>query len=102
MQYDGVNMTDLDAIMAVEDADDEETYYRGLQASINSGTCWHMQGSIGRAAADAIKAGVCALGPERRRDYYGNVVPARSDMADDRPGSAAYVEAHSPFGGLLE
>lgn len=95
-------MTDLDAIMAVEEAADEETYYRGLQASINSGTCWHMQGSIGRAAANAIKAGICALGPERRRDYYGNVVASRTDMADDRPGSVAYVKDHSPFGGVLE
>lgn len=95
-------MDAIDAIMAVEEAADEETYYRGLQASINSGICWQMQGSFGRAAAAAIKAGICALGPERRRDYYGNVVPSRFDVADDEPGSAAYVEAHSPFGGVLE
>lgn len=60
-----------------------------LQEAINSGLAWNMEGSVGRAAHDAIENGACVLGTERRKDYYGNVVPSRFDV---KPGSKGSIE----------
>lgn len=60
-----------------------------LQRLINSGDIWHFEGAAGRSAMDAIKAGVCAVGTGRRKDYWGNTIPARSDL---QPGSFGTIE----------
>jgi hypothetical protein len=53
-------MSDLDAIMVLEgdDADDQDRF-DAMQALIDSGTVWKLQGSYQRAAAFMIDAGHC-------------------------------------------
>ena len=80
----------------------EEDETRAMQALVNSGTCWKLQGSYGRAAMDAIEAGWVALGVEPHVDYYGNPVPSRFEVKDGTKGSTNFVREHSPFGGILE
>lgn len=64
-----------------------------LQALINSGQAWRLDGAVGRAAMDAIEAGVCVLGEEGRYDYYGNYVPSRHEVQPGTKGSIEYAEA---------
>lgn len=63
-----------------------------LQALINSGEAWRLEGSIGRAAHDAIEAGVCVLGEVGHRDYWGNYVPSRYEVEPGTKGSLEYAE----------
>lgn len=55
------------------------------QNGINSGQCWHMEGSVGRFAMSMLEAGVCVLPEERKRDYYGSTIPSRNDL---KPGTS--------------
>jgi len=71
---------------------DEFEYYQALQRQINAGSIWHMQGSMGRAAMDAIESGNCVLGVERFRDYWGNLIPARTDVKNGTKGSRLFVK----------
>lgn len=48
-----------------------------MQKWIDSGTVWHLEGSIGRAAMDMINNGQCILGEKGHKDAYGNYVPSR-------------------------
>ena len=65
-------------------------YYRALQRRINDGSIWSLEGSAGRAAMDAIDAGLCVLGRRSVRDYYGNLVPGRRDVVSGTKGSVSY------------
>lgn len=67
-----------------------------LQEWIDSGTAWLLEGAVGRAAMDALRAGACVLPPERHRDYYGNTVPSYLDVQDEAgsTGSVANAEAY--------
>lgn len=47
-----------------------------LQEHIDSGLCWRLEGSFGRAASQALEDGACILSNSFQSDYYGNVVPA--------------------------
>lgn len=67
-----------------------------LQALIDSGDAWRLEGSVGRAAMDAIEAGVCTLGPTGHRDYYGNYVPAVHEVEEGTKGSLQYAQALRP------
>jgi hypothetical protein len=58
-----------------------------IQNMINSGQCWHMEGSIGRMADSCLEWGICMLPEERHQDYYGSTVPSRNDVAPDTKGS---------------
>lgn len=78
---------------------DEQDEIRALQTMINGGH-WSFQGSVGRAMMAAIEAGVCALGPEPARDYWGNRIPSRSEVEPGTKGSIEYVEEHSEYGVL--
>ena len=64
-----------------------------LQALINSGLAWRLEGSVGRAAMDAIEAGVCILGEVGHRDYWGNYIPSRHEVEAGTKGSVEYAEA---------
>lgn len=64
-----------------------------MQIMINSGQVWRLQGSYGRSAMDAIKAGDCMLGEEEREDYWGNPVPPRAHIKQGTPGSREHVVA---------
>jgi hypothetical protein len=64
------------------------------QSLINSGTAWRLEGHVGRTAMYLIEDGLCALGPEGHRDYYGTYVPGRDEVEPGTKGSVEYVEAH--------
>lgn len=82
-------MITLEDILDAEDSD-AETQAVALQKLINAGQ-WSLQGSMGRAMMRAIEDGLCMLGPNAARDYWGNVVPARAWVQDGTKGSRAYV-----------
>jgi len=65
-------------------------YYLAMQRTINSGM-WGMQGSHGRAMMEAISAGLCMLGKDEARDYYGNPVPSREQVKAGTKGSYDFV-----------
>lgn len=65
------------------------------QVLINSGMAWMLEGSVGRECMRMIESGNCMLGIERRRDYWGNMVPARRDVQAGTKGSREFVVEHS-------
>ena len=63
-------------IIDYEDGEqDQEDTVAMFQDMINDGSVWRLQGSYGRTAMDMIRAGLCVLGEEGHRDYWGNYVP---------------------------
>lgn len=76
-----------------EDASPEEQV-RCYQQLINTGQAWQLEGSVGRAAMDLIESGVCALGPEGYRDFWGNYVPSRHEVQAGTKGSVEFVADH--------
>ncbi len=64
----------------------------GWQKSINFGDVWNSAGSIGRNAHRMMEIGLCLNAPEKAKDYYGNVIPSRSDVIGG-PGSLPFVKA---------
>lgn len=63
-----------------------------LQALIDSGMAWRMEGHIGRQAMAAIEAGECVLGERAFTDYWGNRVPSRYEVEPGTKGSVEYAE----------
>ena len=72
-----------------------------LQDLIDSGTAWVLEGSIGRAAMSAIETGLCVLGTEAHWDYWGNRVPARTELAPGSLGTIEYANAQREERGEL-
>jgi hypothetical protein len=62
-----------------------------LQNLIDNGEGWQSESDLGRAIVKALEDGTCVLGPVAHRDYHGNVVPARADVAPGAKGSLAYA-----------
>ena len=58
-----------------------------LQDLINSGTAWKPEGFTGRSAMDALRSGACMLPTEAHYDYYGNKVPARTELKAGTKGT---------------
>lgn len=83
-------MADLSAIWR-EDADEAEVI-AAYQDMIDSGQAWLMEGSVGRTAMRMIEAGVCVLGEEPHRDYWGNRVPSRFEVVPGTKGSVEYAQ----------
>lgn len=46
-----------------------------------------MEGSVGRAAMEALRSGACMLPTVRYTNYYGNVIPSRYDIKKGTTGS---------------
>lgn len=82
-------MVDLSALWR-EDATFEETV-EAYQDLINSGQAWLMEGHVGRTAMSLIESGHCTLGPDRVKDYWGNTIPAITDVIPGTKGSAEYA-----------
>ena len=61
-----------------------DDYLIAMQRRINDGSIWLFEGSAGRAAMELLDAGVCLLPKTRTRDYWGNTIPARTDL---KPGT---------------
>jgi hypothetical protein len=57
------------------------------QNLMNSGDIWKFEGSVGRSASDMLGAGILMLPDERKYDYYGTIVPARSEVLDGTKGT---------------
>lgn len=89
-------MADLTALYR-EDATPDEIV-EAYQAMIDSGDAWRLEGHVGRVANALIQEGRCMLGPERRRDYWGNVVPSRFDVVPGSPGSEQFVRDNDERG----
>ncbi len=62
-----------------------------LQNLIDNGEGWKSESDVGRAIVQALEDGTCVLGPVAQRDYHGNVVPARRDVAPGTKGSLEYA-----------
>lgn len=62
-----------------------------LQEWINNGQAWMLEGSVGRAAMAAIEDGACVFGTESNTNYWGNVVPSRTDVREHSVGSMQYA-----------
>ena len=88
-------MIDFELIDAVEGDVDMGPfeYYSVLQAAINGGTAWRLQGAYGRELMAAITSGFCMLGEAAATDYYGQYVPSRDDVKPGSIGSWEYVVA---------
>jgi hypothetical protein len=61
--------------------------YAEMQKLIDSGVVWHMEGSLGRAAMDALTSGACMLPTTSRRGAYGNLIPSRYQVKPGTYGS---------------
>lgn len=81
-----------DSFTADHEPEDDDLSFN-LQALIDSGDAWRLEGSIGRQCMAAIEDGVCTLGPVGHRDYYGNYVPAIHEVKAGSLGSLEYAEA---------
>jgi hypothetical protein len=68
-----------------------EEYFEALQRQINEGVIWKLQGSMGRTAMDAIKAGNCMCAKVPCKDYWGNTVPSRDMLQPGTFGTEQYV-----------
>jgi hypothetical protein len=87
--------------MAFEvDLQDEQDETARLQALIDSGTAWKLEGSVGRAAMRAIDAGLCVLGPTGQHDYWGGYIPSRFEVKAGIKGSIEYANEHRAELGL--
>jgi hypothetical protein len=73
-----------------EDATEDE-YLDALQALVNTGDAWRLEGSVGRAAMAAIEAHLIALGEQAHRDYYGSRIPSRHEVQPGTDGAAEYA-----------
>jgi hypothetical protein len=67
-----------------------------LQELINSGDAWRLEGSVGRAAMEAITSGQAMLGPKPVRDYWGNLVPAWWMVEAGTEGSPEFAGLERP------
>jgi hypothetical protein len=76
------------------DGIDDEAQAIAMQKMINSGTVWHLEGAMGRAAMDFINAGLCMLGVEGHKDFWGNYVPGRYEVKAGTKGSYDFVVDH--------
>lgn len=68
-----------------------------LQRMIDDGTAWLLEGSVGRAASQALESGACFLPRVPYHDYWGNVVPSRDWL---KPGTKGTLENSVRFFGL--
>lgn len=76
--------------------DEDQTqaeYIANMQELIDSGMAWKLEGSVGRAAMGLIDSGQCMLGEESHTDFYGNVVPSRTDVMPGTKGSPEFCAA---------
>lgn len=71
-----------------------ESEWEEYQRGVDSGAVWHLEGSIGRAAMDALETGAVLLGTEATRDAYGNEVPAFWMVQEGSKGSLSLAESH--------
>lgn len=79
-------------VKAFYDAETDEEYIASMQALIDNGQAWKLEGSVGRAAMRLIENGDCTLGPVGNRDYWGNYVPSKTEVQPGTKGSQEYAD----------
>jgi hypothetical protein len=84
-------MSEMEAMQVITGMTEGDSV-EALQALIDSGQAWHMEGFIGRLAQSCMENGDCVLGPEGVRDYYGNYIPSRTEVEPGSIGSLEYAE----------
>lgn len=65
--------------------------YGSIQDLIDNGMAWQLEGHIGRQCYAAIEGGYAVLGRTRHTDYWGNRIPARTDVVPGTVGSQLYA-----------
>jgi hypothetical protein len=80
-------MTTTEMTLEVITAMQEQYGLTELQDRINSGLAWHLEGSYGRGAMDALESGACMLPLVPRKDYWGNIIPPRNVIKAGERGS---------------
>lgn len=65
------------------------------QEVIHSGSAWIIEGIHGRIAMEYLKSGVCYLPLKSYSDYWGNVVPSRSEI--EKNGGVGTLEHSKSF-----
>ena len=72
----------MDELIREAEGDGRQAYpVAFLQHLIETGDGWRYEGALSSAVAAALTDGRCVLGAVERRDYHGNVVPARTAVA---------------------
>lgn len=74
-----------------DDATEEEVI-KGYQGLIDSGLAWQLEGHVGRTAMELIEQGLCTLGEQSHRDYWGNKIPSKYEVKAGTKGSEEYVK----------
>jgi hypothetical protein len=87
-----MSMTSLNRLL---EADSLEVQVEAMQASINDGSVWHMEGNLGRTAMVFLRAGWCTLGEVGHRDFWGNYIPSRTEVKPGTLGSVEYCRARN-------
>jgi len=86
-------VSDLSPAVAESDTDyDEDQFVLNAQELIDSGMAWQLEGHVGRQCMALIEDGQCTLGPVGYRDYWGNYVPSKTEVAPGTKGSQEYVD----------
>lgn len=80
---------DVLGLVQGELTEDEEV--ATMQQMINDGSCWKLEGHMGRTATRMIENGLCVLGKEDHYDYWGNHVPSRTQVQSGTKGSLEYA-----------
>ena len=62
-------------------------YFDNIQANINNGMAWKLEGSVGRFAMRFLESGACMLPTKSFNDSYGNVVPSRKNLKKGTKGT---------------
>jgi len=73
-----------------EDAEEDDVL-AVYQYMIDTGQAWRMEGHVGRTAMHLIESGLCVLGVDGHRDYWGNYVPGRFEVKAGTKGSPEFA-----------
>lgn len=70
---------------------DDDVLYMTTQDLIETGNAWMLEGHVGRECMRAIDDGRAVLGRTRHTDYWGNRIPARTDVVPGTVGSQLFA-----------
>ncbi len=77
----------------------KEYGFHEIQARIDSGLAWHLEGAFGRLAMKLLASGACMLPEVAHKDFYGNTVPSRTSL---KAGTKGTLENSQTFWAMVE